>query len=411
MECKNKRGNQAFIKLEPKSWNSHIASSVSSQYSFSAIMKMPQSVEIAIVHDWLTGMRGGEKVLEVLCELFPEATIYTLIHNEGSVSSVIERHPIRTSFLQKFPLKRNKYRSFLPLFPKAIESFDFSDYRLIISVSAAVAKGAIPADGAMHICYCNTPMRYVWDQYEEYFGKGRAGLLTRTAMKWLAPRLRSWDVKTSDRVHAFLANSENVARRIRSAYNRSSDVVYPSVDTDRFQISPENDGSYLVVSALVPYKRIDLAIDACENLGRPLNVVGTGPEMEKLQARAGKHTRFLGWRSDEELAGLYARCRALLFPGVEDFGIVPLEAMSCGKYVVAYGQGGALETVKEPLSGVFFHEQTVESLTDAIRKAEQMSFDPQAIRRQAVRFDRSEFSRHLLSAIQAKVSAFPTLPR
>ena len=370
-------------------------------------MKMPRSIEIAVVHDWLTGMRGGEKVLEGVCELFPEAPIYTLLHNEGSVSPVIERHPIHTSFLQEFPFKKTKYRLYLPLFPRAIESLDLSRYRLIVSTSAAVAKGAIPGEGAMHICYCHTPMRYVWDLYDEYFGKGRAGFLTRTAMRWLAPRLRAWDVRSSDRVHAFIANSRNVANRIKERYDRTSEVIHPPVDTEKFTVTADHDGSYLVVSALVPYKRLELAIEACERLERPLNIVGTGPEQEKLMARAGRFTRFLGWVTDAELPRLYAQSRALLFPGVEDFGIVPLEAMSCGKYVVAYKKGGALETVAEPLSGVFFQEQTADSLMEAMRRAERMQFDPHAIRRHAERFDRSQFSRMLLSAIRSMVDAFP----
>ena len=370
-------------------------------------MKMPRSHEIAVVHDWLTGMRGGEKVLEVVCELFPEAPIHTLLHNKGSVSPVIEKHPIHTSFLQRFPFKRTKYRLYLPLFPRAVESLDLSRYRLIISTSAAVAKGAIPAKHAMHICYCHTPMRYVWDQYDEYFGKGRAGALTRTAMRWLAPGLRAWDVRSSDRVHEFIANSRNVANRIRERYHRASDVIHPPVDTERFNVTADHDGSYLVVSALVPYKRLEWAIGACERLERPLNIVGTGPDLEKLRARAGRFTRFLGWVTDRELPRLYAQARALLFPGVEDFGIVPLEAMASGKYVVAYKRGGALETVAEPLSGVFFEEQTVDSLIEAIRRAELMRFDPYAIRRHAEKFDRLQFSQKLLSTIRSMVDAFP----
>ncbi|MEX2117479.1 MAG: glycosyltransferase [Bacteroidota bacterium] len=368
-------------------------------------MTFPPSHQIALVHDWLTGMRGGEKVLEVLCELFPGAPIFTLIHNKGSVSPIIERHTIRTSFLQHAPLKSTKYRSYLPLFPRAIESFNFSGYKLIISSSHAVAKGAIPAKGAIHICYCHTPMRYVWDQYDEYFGKGKAGFLTRTAMRFVAPRLRAWDVRTSDRVHTFIANSRNVAARIQSCYGRSSEVLHAPVDTPAFEISAENDGSFLVVSALVPYKRIDLAIQACQALKRPLKIVGTGPDEGKLRSMAGPDVSFLGWQSDSELARFYGQCRAVLFPGVEDFGIVPLEAMASGKPVVAFGRGGALETIVDGTTGVFFGEQTVVSLVDAIQRLDQMQFDPHAIRRHAEGFDRASFRIKLQSLISRLVEA------
>lgn len=367
-------------------------------------MTLPPDHEIALVHDWLTGMRGGEKVLEVLCELFPRAPIFTLLHNPGSVSKVIESHPITTSFIQNLPLKRTRYRSYLPLFPKAVESFDLSGFKLIISTSHAVAKGAIPPKGAIHICYCHTPMRYVWELYDEYFGPGKADVLTRTAMKFLAPRLRAWDVRTSDRVHAFIANSQNVADRIQRYYGRTAEVLHAPVDVSAFPLSREHDGSYLVVSALVPYKRIDLAIEACERLGRRLNIVGIGPDLKKLKSRENRNVRFLGWQSDAELARLYGSCRALLFPGVEDFGIVPLEAMACGKPVIAYAKGGALETVVDGVTGVLFHEQTVKSLVNAIKKSEIVPFDSSVIRSYAIRFDRSAFRTKLLLLIDRVVT-------
>lgn len=363
-------------------------------------MPVPPDHNIALVHDWLTGMRGGEKVLEVLCELFPGAPIFTLLHNPGSVSPLIESHPIKTSFIQKLPLKKTRYRSYLPLFPKAIESFDFSGFDLIISTSHAVAKGAIPPKGATHICYCHTPMRYVWELYDEYFGPGRADVLTRTAMKFLAPRLRTWDVRTSDRVHAFIANSNNVAGRIQRYYGRRAEVLHALVDVSAFPLSTENDGSYLIVSALVPYKRIDLAIDACEKLGKRLNIVGIGPDLKKLKSRESETIRFLGWRSDADLARLYGSCRALLFPGVEDFGIVPLEAMACGKPVIAYAKGGALETVVDGVTGVLFGEQTVEGLMEAIGRSESLPFLPSAIRTHALRFDRPVFRTKLSELIE-----------
>ena len=355
---------------------------------------MPPGLKIALVHDWLTGMRGGEKVLEVLCELYPQATLFTLLHNKGSVSPTIEEMEIRTSFIDRLPLKSSKYRNYLPLFPRAIESFDFSAFDLILSTSHAVAKGAQPKPGALHICYCHTPMRYVWELYEEYFGPGRADLATRTAMNFIAPRLRSWDVAASSRVHHFVANSRNVAGRIRQYYNRSAEVIYPPVNVEQFQVSEKDDGYYLVVSALVPYKRVDLAVETFNQLGEKLVIVGTGPEMKRLRSLARANVEFLGWQSDSDLAALYSRCRALVFPGIEDFGIVPLEAMASGKPVVAFGQGGALETVVDAqvgATGVFFHEQKPEALKEALARLLRLKLDPHAIRTHSERFSRTTF--------------------
>jgi len=366
---------------------------------------MRSNLNIALVHDWLTGMRGGEKVLEVLCELFPNATLLTLLHNKGSVSPTIERHRILTSFVDRLPMKSKRYRNYLPLFPAAIESLDFSSYDLILSTSHAVAKGARPAPGALHLCYCHTPMRYVWELYDEYFGPGKAGLLTRAAMSVIAPRLRMWDVRSSDRVHHFVANSRNVAGRIRQYYRRPAEVIYPPVSTTQFTVSEKDDGYYLVVSALVPYKRVDLAILAARELGERLVIVGTGPETQKLKALAGRETEFLGWKSDDELSRLYAGCRALIFPGIEDFGIVPLEAMASGKPVLAFGAGGALETVVEDSdypTGIFFGQQTVAALKEAVRKLSKRRFDPHQIRRHAEKFDRSVFKENINRFIEEK---------
>jgi glycosyltransferase involved in cell wall biosynthesis len=367
-------------------------------------MESPQ--RIALAHDWLTGMRGGEKVLEVLCELYPGAVLFTLLHNKGAMSRTIEKMEIRTSFLDRLPLKAEGYRNYLPLFPRAIESFDLTPYDLILSSSHCVAKGAVPSQRALHICYCHTPMRYVWEMYDEYFGKGRAGPTTRAAMSFFAPRLRAWDVRTSNRVHHFVANSRNVAERIQRHYGRSADVLHAPVDTSRFQLSDRDEGYYLIVSALVPYKRVDLAIEVFNRLGERLVIVGKGPDLKRLSAQASRNIEFLGWQSDEELAKLYARCRALVFPGVEDFGIVPLEAMASGKPVVAYGEGGALESVVEfsdHPTGVFFYEQTPESLTGALQKLGRLRFDPKSIRAHAEQFDRSAFKRKLGGYIDEKL--------
>jgi len=361
-----------------------------------------ESNRVALVQDWLTGMRGGEKILEVFCEIFPHATVFALLHNEGAMSPTIEKMKITTSFIQHLPMKATKYRNYLPLMPLAIDSLDFSAYDLILSTSAAVAKGAIPKQGAKHICYCNSPMRYVWDQYGEYFGKGRAGALTRTAMAFVVPSLRQWDVRTCDRVDHFIANSNNVAERISRLYHRTSNVIYPPVSTDQFTVSEKDDGYYLIVSALVPYKRVDLAVETFNTNGEKLLVVGSGPEREKLEKRANRNIEFLGWQSDANLAKLYAGCRALIFPGVEDFGIVPLEAMSSGKPVVALGEGGALETVVadgDSPTGVFFYESTVGALRSAIKSLSKIAFDPSAIRRHAEKFDRAIFKQRIMEYV------------
>ncbi len=365
-----------------------------------------KGMRIALVHDWLTGMRGGEKVLEVLCELFPDATIFTLLHNPGSVSEAIERHPIRTSFIQRLPMKAKRYRNYLPLMPLAIEMMDFTEFDLIVSTSHAVAKGAHGRPGVPHICYCHTPMRYVWEQFDEYFAKGRAGLLTRAVMALVAPYLRCWDVRTQGRVDHYIANSHNVAGRIHRIYGRTSDVIPAPVDTRLFKVSTRDDGYYLIVSALVPYKRVDLAVDAFNRTGDRLVVVGTGPEKAKLEQRAKSHAQFVGWQSDAQLADWYAGCRALIFPGEEDFGIVPLEAMASGKPVIAYAKGGALETVSdqgEVVSGVFFREQTMEALLEALEKTRRISFQPEKIRRHAERFDREMFRARITKAIAGYV--------
>jgi glycosyltransferase involved in cell wall biosynthesis len=358
---------------------------------------------IALVHDWLTGMRGGEKCLEVLCELFPDAPIYTLLHMKGAMSPLIESREIHTSFIQHFPFVEQKYRTYLPLFPFAIQSFDFSQFDVLISMSHCVAKGAMPRPGALHLCYCFTPMRYVYEMYDEYFGKNQAGILTRTAMALLAPMLRLWDRSTASRVDHFVAISDHIRKRIARHYRRDAEIIFPPVDIERFRISERDDGYYLIVSALVPYKKVDLAINAFNNNGGRLVIVGRGPDEEKLRRLAHSNIEFVGWKDDSELAALYGGCTALVFPGEEDFGIVPLEAMASGKPVIAYGKGGALETVEDGISGVFFNEQTVTALEDAVHRAARIRFDPLRINSRAIQFSRSIFKKKLKAFIEEKV--------
>ncbi len=350
-------------------------------------------MRVALVHDWLTGMRGGEKCLEVFCEMFPEAPIYTLVHRPGSVSGAIASHPIHTSFLQRAPWGPKKYQHYLPLYPAAIERFDLRGYDLVLSSSHAAAKGVVIHPGTVHVCYCHTPMRYVWLLYEHYFGGKRYGFPFSWLLPPMATWLRNWDVVTSLRVDHFVANSHNVAARILRYYAREASVVHPWVDLEAFRFDPQRPrGDYLlVISALVPYKRVDLAIDAARQLGKRLVVVGSGVERRRLERRAGANTEFLGWVEFEQLHGLLQGAQALLFPGEEDFGIVPLEAMACGTPVVAYGTGGVLETVQPGRTGIFFQEQTVEAMAEAIEKLEQVGLAPADARRRAENFSRAGF--------------------
>ena len=357
-------------------------------------------------------MRGGERCLEVFCELFPDAPLYTLVHVPGSVSPVIERRRIVTSFVQRLPLAVTAYRQYLPLFPAAVRAFDLSGYDLVISLSHCAAKAVRRPTGALHISYCFSPMRYLWDLYDDYFGP-RAGPLVRTLMPPVARALRAWDRRT-DGVDAFVAISRHIAERIQRVYGRGADVIYPPVETARFVPVARPEDFYLVVAALVPYKRIDLAVAAATRLGRRLLVVGTGPEARRLRAAAGPSVEFLGWRPDAEVAALYARCRAVLFPAVEDYGIVPLEAAAAGRPTIALARGGALETMvgldrgDGPPTAVFFDAQTEDALARAMLEFEaaEHRFDPAALRARAVEFDTAVFRRRVADYLDGRFREF-----
>jgi glycosyltransferase involved in cell wall biosynthesis len=349
-----------------------------------------KSKNVTLSHDWLTGMRGGERVLEILCDGFPKAPVYTLFRNPANISEKINSHPIWTSYLQSFPGITKYYKNLLPLFPCAIQLMRPDRADLLISTSHCVAK-ALPHDkSCRHLCYCFTPMRYAWMFFDEYFGNKP---VFGTMIKPILALLRKWDKRTAGSVDAFVAISEHVRQRIKDFYGRDSDVVYPPVDTSIWTPSEgiSTDKYDLVVSALVPYKRVDLAVKAANKTGFPLKIVGTGNEYNTIQPIAGKHIEFLGHKSDAEILELYRNCRMLIFPGEEDFGIVPVEAQSCGKPVVAFAKGGALESIVDEKTGIFFKEQTTESLVTAIEKCAATKWDSGAIRSHAMKFDTQVF--------------------
>lgn len=352
-------------------------------------------MKVALVHDWLTGMRGGEKVLEVFCELFPEAHLFTLVHRPGTVSRTIEALPRTTSFLQRVPLAVRHYRYFLPLMPTAVECMDVTGYDLVLSSSHCVAKGVIPGPRARHVSYTHSPMRYIWDLWPRYFGThSLRGRLVQPVLT----RLRAWDVAASARVDHFVANSRFVADRVRRYYRRDAEVLPPPVDVERFATDAPPGDDFLVVSALVPSKGLELAVDTFRELGRPLRIVGTGPLEEELRRRAGPRTSFLGWLSEADLVREYERARAVVHTAVEDFGIVALEAAAAGRPVIALGLGGSLETVvppggSAPPTGILFEEPTVASLRRALERfeAQRGIFDPPALRAHAAPFHRERF--------------------
>ncbi len=327
---------------------------------------------VSLVHHWMEYFRGGEAVLEQFCLLFPAAPITMLVCNEKNLSPAMRTHQIRSSLLQRWPIVRQHFRKLLPFFPRFIRQVRLpADAQLVLTSDASLMKGLRVPDGAAHVCYCHSPPRYLWGLQEAYLqSSSHVNPIGRMLFTATSGALRAFDEKSAQRVDRFIANSRCVQRRIRRYYGRDSVVIYPPVDIARFNPNRQREDFYLVVSALVPYKRVDLVVDACTKLNRRLVVIGTGPEEADLKRRAGPAVEFLGWQSSEVVRDRFERCRAFLFPGIEDFGITPCEAQAAGAPVIAFGAGGALETVRDGVTGRFFREQTVEAVVDAIKRFE-----------------------------------------
>lgn len=363
-------------------------------------------MKVAIVHYWFVAQRGGEKVVQELCDLFPAADIFTLVLDRDSLPPALAGRKITTSFINALPFAKRWYKNYLPLMPLALEQFDLRDYDLVLSSESGPAKGVLTSPRTLHICYCHTPMRYVWDMYHEYMAM--SGPVKRVLMAPLLHYLRLWDRLSADRVDCFVANSANVAWRIEKHYRRVAEIVHPPVDTDAFCIADEIGDFYLMAGQLVGYKRVDLVVRAFSRSGRHLIVIGDGEQMPLLRKIAGANVTLMGWQPEDVLRDKYARCRALIFPGEEDFGIVPLEAMASGRPVIAYARGGALETVIDGKTGIFFHEQTEDAILNVVARFEGMEsvFFPEEIRRHALKFGRERFRNEIASIVESRLKNF-----
>jgi glycosyltransferase involved in cell wall biosynthesis len=348
-------------------------------------------MKIAIIHYWLVGMRGGEKVLESLCECFPQADIYTHVIDKAAISDTINQHEIYTTFIQKLPQAKRRYQKYLPLMPLALEQLDLRKYDLVISSESGPAKGIITSPSTLHICYCHTPMRYVWDMYQDYFEN--AGGITRLLMPLFIHYIRLWDYASAARVDRFIANSDHVAKRIQKHYRRNSTVIYPPVDTSAFTQFTTHEDFYLIVGQLVGYKRTDIAVEAFNRMGKPLIIIGDGEQFNRIRTLAQPNINVMGRQPFSVIRDHYSRCKALIFPGEEDFGIVPVEAMASGRPVIAYRKGGVLETILEGITGLFFEQQTPEALIHIIEyyEAIQQHFIPERIIQHAQTFDKKIF--------------------
>ncbi len=364
-------------------------------------------MKIAIVHDWLSFMGGAENVVTNMMEVFPEAVLYTSICNKDRLTGKLKETEIVTTHLQKKKKEIINHRKLFPFMPTAMESIDLTSYDIVISSSSSVAKSVITGPDTLHICYCHTPMRYGWEFMHNYIGElSGKGRFKNKLKSYFMSFMRVWDYASSARVDVYVANSVNVAKRIKKHYRRDAYVIHPPVRGNIFQISNENGDFYLCVSRLQEYKRVDIAVEACTKLNVPLVVIGDGPEQQKLKKMAGSCVKFLGRVSDDVIREHYGKCKAFLFPGEEDYGITPLEAQASGRPVIAYGKGGVLETVIDGETGVFFKEQTVESMIEAIKKAEKIEFQKKKLREHAMEFDEEVFRNRLKRFVEEQYKKF-----
>src|SRR4030066_922040 len=367
-------------------------------------------MKVAIVHDFLSQYGGAEKVIEVFNELFPDAPIFTSIYVQNKLPPIFKEMNIKTSFMQKFPFLDTHFKKYLVFYPKAIESFDLSDYDLVLSSSSSFEKGAIKGKNACHICYCYTPMRYVWD-YKHYIEKENFSKSVLGILPYVIKKLKKWDMETINRVDYYVAISNHIKDRIKKSYNRDSTVIYPPVNVKNFKISNKIENYFLIVSRLNAYKNIDLVIDVFNDLGLHLKIGGTGPYGKTLEKMVkNKNIEFLGRLSDAELIEVYSKCRAYIFPGKEDFGITPVEAQASGRPVIAYKDGGALETVIDGVTGLFFKENSRDSLIEAIKKFLKIedNFNSSKIVENASRFDTDIFKKNIVDFINQKYKDYTT---
>ncbi|MCR8635968.1 glycosyltransferase [Paenibacillus radicis (ex Xue et al. 2023)] len=361
-------------------------------------------MKIAIVHDYLNQYGGAERVLECFMDMFPDAPIYTMVADLNRMPERFRKADIHTSFIQSLPFSKNHYKKMLSLFPIAVEQFDLREYDVILSSSSAFAKGVITNPNQLNICYCYTPMRYVWDLYHQYIKEDVKNPIFRKVLPYILHKIRMWDQLTAQRVDHFIADSISISNRIAKYYGRTSEVIYPPVSYDNFQTSDKIEDFFLIVSRMIPYKRIDIAIEAFNKLNKPLVIIGDGYDRKRLESLAGPTIKFMGIQPDDVIVDYYSRCKGFILAGEEDFGITPLEAQSSGRPVIAYGKGGALETVVENVTGVFFRESTHEAIIEAVKKFDTINFDSQIIREHANRFNETRFKQEMLDFINAAIN-------